>query len=259
MDDQLHKNLANLGFNKNEIGVFLGIHAHGRISPAELAVKTGINRTTIYSISKELIKRGVIQEDVSSSQRFLVAGPIDSLATIVRLEQKALNEKKETVNEAMSALADLSQNAKYQVPRIQFITENRIKDFLHDRPTEWNKSMLKHGGLFIGFQEPDFIKRFPGWLDWYWKDAPKEIKLKILTNNSEMEKDLEAKQHSRRDVYFWKDSVQFTSTSWVLGDYVVMLELSEGADYLIEIHDAVFAENQRNLLNAIIEDIEKSE
>lgn len=254
----MKKNLANIGFSNKEIEVFLGIHSHGRISPADLANKTGINRTTIYSISKELIKRGVIREDITSSQRHLIAAPIDSLATVVRLEQKALNDKKNSVNEAMNALTEYSSNAKYQVPRIQFITEDRIKDFLHDRPSEWNKSLLEHGGLFIGFQEPDFIKRFPGWLDWYWKETPKEIKLKILTNNSEMEKDLEARKYDRRDVYFWKDTVQFTSTTWVLGDYVVMLELSEGADYLIEIHDAVFAENQRNLLKAIIEDIESN-
>jgi DNA-binding MarR family transcriptional regulator len=254
----LRQNLAQLGFSQNEIAVYLAISAHGKMTPGEVALKTGINRTTVYSVSKELLKRGVIQEDVSSAQRELVAGTTDSLASAVRNEQRKLNEKKELVNETMSALSEFSQDAKYHVPRIQFVTENRIEDFLHERIEVWNKSMLEHDGLFIGFQEPDFMRRFPQWLDWYWKNSPKEIRLKLLTDDTDMERDLEAKQYDRRDVYFWKDSVHFTSTTWVLGDYVVMLELSEGADYLIEIHDAVFAENQRILLKAIIEDIEEA-
>jgi predicted transcriptional regulator len=254
---ELETLLLKLGFGPKEVDVYLSIQKHGKVTPAQLAQITGINRTTVYSIAKELIKRDVITEDLGGKQRFLIASPPESLAGTVRREQKALDEKKEVVNQAMSAIKEVVKNAEYIIPKIQFITEDKIEDFLYSRTPEWDKSIMETDGTYLGFQEPAFAKQYAKWIKWYWSRHPKKIKFNLLSNDSEAEQHVASSVTPERKITFWKDSVKFTATTWVMGDYVVMFVLSSKPKYLVEIHDKVFAQNQRELFRGILEDIEK--
>lgn len=255
----LETSLLQLGFGPKEVRVYLGIQKHGKITPAQLAESTGINRATVYSIAKNLLTRGVITEDLAEKQRYLVASPPDSLAAVVRKEQKALNKKKDLVNDAMEQITKFAQNAEYAIPKIQFITEENIEDFLYRRAPDWNKSILSNDNSYLGFQEEAFVNQYADWIDWYWKHADPRIKLRLLSNDSHAEKNVAAKDYTQREIIFWKDNVKFTATTWVMGDYVVMFVLSSTPQYLVEIHDATFAQNQRALFKGILEDIENKQ
>jgi sugar-specific transcriptional regulator TrmB len=65
--------LNRLGFSDKEITVYTAILRYGKISPASLAKLTKLNRTTVYSVAKELIKQGVIAEDLGGPSLLLVA------------------------------------------------------------------------------------------------------------------------------------------------------------------------------------------
>ena len=248
--------LTRLGFGSKEIDVYLSIQKHGKITPAQLSQLTGINRTTVYSTVKELIKRGVIAEDLGGKQRYLIASPPDSLAIAVRKEQKVLNEKKEIVNEAMRAIGEISKDAQYAIPKIQFITEDKIEDFLYSRTPEWDKSIMETDGTYLGFQEQAFAEQYSKWIKWYWTRHPKGIKFNLLSNDSSAEQHVASRVSPDRKITFWKDSVKFSATTWVMGDYVVMFVISAKPRYLVEIYDKVFAQNQRELFRGILEDVD---
>ena len=255
-NNNLEALLIKLGFGPKEVDLYLAIQKHGKITPAQLAQATGINRTTVYSTAKELIKRGVVTEDLGGKQRFLIASPVDSLASAVRREQKELDSKKELVNEAMKALEEVAKDAEYSIPKIQFITEDKLEDFLYSRTPTWNKSIMEVDGTYLGFQEQAFAEQYADWIKWYWSDYPKGMKFNLLSNDSEAEKNVASRTSPDRKITFWKDSVKFTATTWVMGDYVVMFVTSSKPQYLVEIHDKVFAQNQRELFKAILEDID---
>lgn len=54
--------LKNQGFNDNDWRIYLDIYRHGRSFASSVAVRTGIDRTTVYSSLKRLLKKGVIAQ-----------------------------------------------------------------------------------------------------------------------------------------------------------------------------------------------------
>lgn len=247
--------LGTLGFTKKEAHVYVAIQKQGRVAPTDLAELTGINRTTVYSVAKELLKKGVVIEDLKTSTRELVATPPEDLTKLLDRERQMIEKKTLIVSDAVEQLRAIAGEAAYPVTGIQFVKEDRLEQFLYDRTPLWNQSILDGDGSYLGFQEEAFAAKYADWIDWYWKRASEKITLQLLSNDSSPERKVAALGHARRQIIFWKDNLKFTSTTWVMGDYVVMFVLSSLPNYLVEIHDARFAENQRALFKGIIEDI----
>lgn len=55
---------------------------------------------------------------------------------------------------------------------------------------------------------------------------------------------------------YWDKSKDFTATHAVLGDYVLFCVTSQHPHYLVETHDAVMAENLRELFKGMWEEID---
>src|SRR5438477_7154780 len=113
--------LKNLGLTDKEIAVYQQTLKHGRIGPTEVAQLTKINRTTVYSVAKELVKKGFILEDLAGKSSSLVAVPPQDLKFLVQKEEKQLEQKKQTINKMVAELQNLTKNTKYAIPKITFI------------------------------------------------------------------------------------------------------------------------------------------
>jgi len=59
------------------------------------------------------------------------------------------------------------------------------------------------------------------------------------------------KQYARRKMKFWSDAKQFTASTWVCGDYVIMIVTNQQPHYLVEIYDATFAHNMREVFKGL--------
>lgn len=256
MTETLPSLLQSLGFTKKEATVYLAIQKQGRVLPVDLAEITGINRTTVYSVVKALLAKRVVIEDLGSPKRELLATAPEELAHLLERQLKEIKQKQTIVDEAVTLVRSLAGEAAYPVPKIQFVKEDQIEAFLYDRTSVWNDSILKTKSLYLGFQEEAFVEQFADWINWYWENTPKEIHLRLLSNDSKAERHVAAQGHKRREIIFWKENLQFSATTWVMGDYVVMFVLSSSPNYLVEIHDARFAENQRALFEGILEHVD---
>jgi len=244
--------LKQLGFGEKEITVYIAILQKGKVSASEVAKITGINRTTVYSTAKELIKRGVISEDLGGSTRYLVALPLKDLKLLLEKEEKELEKKKSAVEKAIKELRTLAKDAKYSVPKILFVDEKNLEKHLFKQTKVWNNSVLKADGVWWGFQDHTLVKHYQKWIDSFWsKDVPKGIELKLLSNKSVVEKTMKTKKYSKRQIKFWSDTKQFTATTWVAGDYLIMVITNQRPHYLVEIHDATLAHNIREVFKGI--------
>ena len=244
--------LKQLGFGEKEIAVYIAILQKGKVSASEVAKITGINRTTVYSTAKELIKRGVISEDLGGSTRYLVALPLKDLKLLLEKEEKELEKKKSAVEKAIKELRTLAKDAKYSVPKIVFVDEKDLEKHLYKQTKTWNNSILKSDGVWWGFQDHTFVKHYQKWIDWFWTTAtPKGVVLKLLSNKSSVEKTMKKKKYSKRQIKFWSDTKQFTATTWVGGDYLIMIITNQRPHYLVEIHDATLAHNIREVFKGI--------
>ncbi len=250
----IENTLKQLGFGDKEVRVYLTILEQGKTTPAAIATLTGIKRPTVYSIAKELVDKGVIVEDMAGPHGFLVALPPEELKNIAKKEERELESKKILINQAVTELQSFTKNTKYSIPKITFIYEEDLEDFLYKQTPEWNKSIMANDGSWWGFQDPTFPEIYKKWIDWFWNvSAPKNLMLKLLSNESRTEEQM-AKMYERRLIKFWDaKGGTFTGSTLVAGDYILLIITSQKPHYLVQIHDATMAHNMRELFKSIWE------
>ncbi|MEN9390645.1 MAG: hypothetical protein RLZZ283_745 [Candidatus Parcubacteria bacterium] len=254
----LEEELKSLGLTDKESLVYRAVLEVGKATPARLGSITGINRTTVYAIGKELLQKGFIQEDSLKGVTYYYPTPPKELVKITRKERQALIEKELAIEELAKTIQEMPQSKKYAVPRIKFIEgEQKVEEYLYERAGMWLKGKAGDEGIWWGFQDHDFVgfEPYGVWIKWYWKQAPETTELKLLSNDEQVEREMKSATPSRRQIKFWKKGFDFTETHWILGDYSILIMTREKPHYLVEIHDAVNADNMRKLFKNLWEEI----
>ena len=256
----IQQTLKELGFGEKETEVYLELLRRGRATPAAIARATGITRPTVYNISKDLMKKGVVAEDLGGASLYLIALPPKSLYTLIEKQKRDMDKNETLIKQAVNEISDLPMNTQFAVPRIRFIEELNLKEFLYRNVDAWNKSAHKSDSVFWGFQDHTFVDQYKEWiLHWYTLESSKMLKVRLLTNQSEAEKRMERltpTQRTQREIRFCKKNLQFTATTWIAGDYLIMIYTRERPFYLIEIHNPMFAHNTREVFKNLWEDID---
>ncbi len=237
--------LSDLGFSPKEITVYLAVIKLGKTTPAEVAKITKIGRPTVYNLAKSLISKGVIAEDMADKILHLVALPAEGLRASIERTKTELLKREEVVDTAIEELSLIQSEKIYPVPKLRFIEENELRDYLFQNAVKWNQSAIAKDGIWHGFQDHSFVENYVDWIDWTVKKF-KGVKyeVRLFTNVSKIEEKMEGKI-PERNIKFLKS--RFTSTTWVVGDYLVMISTAKSPFYLVEIHDALMAENMREV------------
>ncbi len=240
--------LTQLGLSEKETVLYTALLKHGRSTPTALSKLTKINRATVYHTAKGLISRGLIAEDIAGSVIHFIPLSPTNLEKIIDDSRRDLTDKEKLVTQAIADLSLFVSDEKYTVPKVRFVEEQNLEKFLYDNAARWNIELLKYDGTWWGFQDHSLVENFEEWILWVGKTKEykdKRIQAKLLSNDSVVEKKIEAKiPKSKRNTRFIKD-MNFTSTIWIVGDYVVMVSTRKHPFSLIEIHDVSLAHNMR--------------
>ena len=242
----LEKEFGRLGLNDNEREVYLAVLKAGKASPARIAKETAINRTTVYSVSRKLMALGRVGEDLSAKVGYLYAEKPEALERMFAKEETVLKEKRVLAQAVAKELAALPSGKSYSVPRIKFIEEADLTDYLYKQYELWGASGAERDNIWWGYIDSSFTKEYKEWIHWTWKHGPQGQKVNFFANQSDVEAEVSA-QHPERITRTLPEGQEFDSSFWVIGDYVLMTQSRERPHYMVEIHDAVFARNQRQL------------
>ena len=252
----INETLNKLGLGNKETAVFLAVLKQGKTTPAHISQLTKINRTTVYSVAKDLVKKGFINEDLGGRTSYLVALPPQDLKHLVQKEEKELENKKQLIDSAISELQNFAKNTKYAIPKINFIQEEDLESYLYRRSDEWHKSIMQYDGILWGFQDHTFAEHYEKWVDWEWQvGGPKDLRLRLFSNESEIEEKNKGKGYQKRVVRYWKGKASFTGTVWVHGDYLILVQTQKRPHYLVEIYDELLAQNIRQFFAGAWEQI----
>lgn len=244
MDTKL---LEGLGLNPVETRLYEAVFKAGAIAPAALAKAAGVKRTTAYSIARGLVEKGILVEDATRRPRVFLPAMPEDIARAVDAEQKLFDEKKRALGELGAMVSRTHTKEAAFAPRVRFIESNKLKSYLYQAYASWYDSMQKTGETtYWGFQDATFVEHFGEWIDWVWERTPTELDLKLLTNLTPSEKKMAGK-YPRRLVKYWGEATNFISSTWVTGDYVIMINTRQAPFYLVEIHDPRFAHDQREV------------
>lgn len=238
--------LKTLGLHDKQIQVYLTVLQQGKATAVAIARITKINRTTVYSVAKELIEKGLITEDLGGSTSYFVAKPPQELQYLVEREEQAIQKKKKAANEVIEELQKLVGNTAYAAPKINFVDEKQLERYLYKQTPIWDASVVQYDSHWWGFQDKTFVKYYEKWIDWYWENGGKpHVQLKLISNESA--ETIKKKKFARRQIKFWPDGQDFTATTWVLGDYIVSIVTSQRPHHLVDMHDPILAANLRGI------------
>lgn len=247
---ELKNSLESIGFSEKEALVYLAVLRLGKATPAQIAKITKLNRPTVYSVSKTLISKGVVSGDLADKSFHLVALPLDSLKASIEASKSELKKKENVIEDVIKELKVVTAGKNYSIPKIRFIEQGEIKDFLYHNIERWYKTLTDSEKAMYGFQDHSFVENYQEWVEWAgekFKDT--KYKVRLFSNVSQIEQEMRGKV-SIRDIRFLPGS-QFTSTTWVIGEYLVMIYTRKEPFYLVEIHDAAMAENMMEVFRTM--------
>lgn len=247
----LEKVLGELGLGNKAQIVYKTVLEYGKIAPALISRKTGINRTTVYSVGKELKDKGLIIEDSTGKITYFSLAREAELAKLLNQKREEQAKKEKSILDLQELLKNVPESKTYSVPKIRFIEEDDLESFFFEATPRWHKSMLETDATWWGFQDHTVVELFEKWIDWSWKKAPKEIQLKLLTNESDIEEKMKTKEYSDRRQMKFVEGKSFTASQLVVGNYVLFLVTQQRPYYMVEIHDSVIAHNVRELFKDI--------
>lgn len=246
MTEQL---LKQLGYGDKEITVYLTVLKYGKIIPARVAKMTGINRSTVYAVAQELVEKGVISLDLGNKIFYLNALPVEKIKEAITREKQRLEKKEKIAKQAEKELAVIARSENFSVPKIRFVEEDDLERFLYNQQEIWVRNAEKFDRSCWGFQDHSFAENFQKWIDWAWKKF--QLDVNLLSNRSEIEKRLRKEMSNKRIIKFWEKNINFSSSLWVMGDYIVMIITRQKPFYAVEIYDAVLAHNLREVFKQI--------
>ncbi|MEI7621346.1 MAG: helix-turn-helix domain-containing protein [Candidatus Moraniibacteriota bacterium] len=241
--------LQKLGLSEKEIQVYLALFEQGKTTPARLAKTTSINRSTVYVVLEKLKEKGLVIEDVTAKTLYVSPSSAEKVEEMFYHQQEELKEKKKIALMLAEELEKMPQSKQYSIPKIRFVEEIEIEEFLYGQISKWDQSSKSIGHTCWGFQDKSFAQHYLAWV----KSASEKYQMKInlLSNESELEKKLKKEYAGSRGLKYWSKELDFSASTWVMGDYLVMIVTRQHPFYLVEIHDAVMAHNMREVFKKI--------
>ncbi len=254
---QINILLTQLGLGNKEQIIYKLILEHGKIAPHLLSRLTKINRTTVYSVAKELVDKGLIVEDLGGKTLYYLPVRGEGLEKLVQIEHAKVEAKEKSIRELQDFLKLMPESKTYSVPKIRFVDEADLKDYLYEATPRWITSNLATDPTWWGFQDHTFVEKYKDWIVWFWGHAPTEVNLKLFSNESPIESAMMKEKIQRREIKFWSGTDnpnhEISATQWVVGDYVIYIMTKQRPFYLVEIHDGMIAHNSRELFKKLWE------
>jgi hypothetical protein len=165
-------------------------------------------------------------------------------------EQAILNKKAELTKRTVLELEKLVPGKRTNEPRLTYIEEQEILDFLFKRTEKWNTSIVKYDNTLWGFESANFESDYQDYIQWFWAEpSSQQIQVKLFSDNQAL-RDTGVNPFDKVEFKYLPE-IDFTTNIWIYGDYIILLSLEEHPYYLLEMKEPLFARNFREYFKAV--------
>lgn len=102
-----------LGVSQKDFDLFITLSKSGPLPASNLAIRTGINRTTLFSALKRLQKKGLVYHIPKKSVTFFAAVDLENLISVAK---ERLRQEEEHVWQMSQFVAQLKKEQKHDSP-----------------------------------------------------------------------------------------------------------------------------------------------
>ena len=228
------QNFKKLGFTDKETAVYLALLELDSATPAQIAKKADINRTSCYDVLENLTNKGLIGKIKKKKKIFFISGDPKRLISYFEREReekdKEIVNKQQMVSEMLPELASLIK-PKSAKPKVTFFEGEKgvreaYEDTLNSKETilAYANVQTMHEGL------PKF---FP---EYYKRRAKANIHIKAIMpqNKLSQERALHNKEEIRESAFFPDPKMTFSPEVNIYNDKMLIASWPEKMAVLIE-------------------------
>ena len=246
---------SELGFSARERDVYQKLLSTGGATPNELAKILKSPRASVYSALAVLEQRGLAyRENRHKSVRYLPHRPAALSAMVERERESLLTKSKAqaiTAQKLIPLLEPLLDKAQAFHPQV-VVFEGRasVERMLTERLAAWKSSIKQYDHTWWGYQDHDLIESYASWFRLAAANHQAPEMVKLLSNQSPTETLLRGKI-SRREIRLVPPTMAFSSTIWVMGDYLISIMTRQEPHCAFEIYNAALAHNLRTVFSML--------
>ncbi|MDD5178142.1 MAG: helix-turn-helix domain-containing protein [Candidatus Nanoarchaeia archaeon] len=232
--------LKQIGLNEKESKVYLSLLESEDCLVSEIAEKTKINRTLLYSILSDLSNKGIVTYILKNNTRYYRAAEPEKMLSM-------LKEKEKFFESILPELISLKK-PKTKKPLVE-ILEGRegIKTILND--------LLRIKQEWFAFNIPGKGPEIIGpTVEAFEKERQKQkIILNVLCvkTTEGIKRGKEFSQMKFTNVRFMPESYESPASNWIYGDRVVVIFWYKEFPFAIRIIDKNLAESYKNYFKAL--------
>ncbi|NQZ85402.1 MAG: hypothetical protein HRU03_06805 [Nanoarchaeales archaeon] len=122
--------LEQIGLNRNEAVVYLGLLKNGNSSASNLVKFLGIHRNIVYDNLEKLIEKGLVSYITEENKKIFISQESDSLLEFLDSEKEKINKKVVVAKELMSEIDTYKTKSYVEQSAEIFRGKNGIKKVL---------------------------------------------------------------------------------------------------------------------------------
>jgi len=245
--------LSQFGFTSTEAELYLKLAEVGRSSAHALAKRCGLPRTTAYSVLDSLVRKGFAAVDKGKAVSAYIANDPSILLRQVEREKQELTRKELEATALVDLVRPSFRSQFYHVPKTKFFEgKSGVEQMLYENTKTWQDSMAQYDSTWWGYQDHTFVEQFMPYLRHTWEHRSEDERIFLLSNQAAVEDQLRG-QVVRREIRSVAAALEFSSTIWVLGDYIILIMTRNEPFYSFQIHDPVFGANLRSVFQLLWE------
>lgn len=234
-----------LGFTQNEINVYLRLAEMGKATASAVARRAEVPRTTTYSVLDSLIARGVVSIEQDRGASYYVPNQPSALIRAIESERLELDEREQAAKDLVELVQPFFRSEHFSVTAIKFFEgKENVEQMLYEFTPLWQQSIYAVDSTWWGYQDHTFVEQYLAYLHWTWLRMKKDEKINLFSNEADIEHALKGTVENR-EIRPVPAKFPFSSSIWVLGEYIVLIMTKQQPHYAFQLKDAVFAANLR--------------
>ena len=250
----IFQDLQQIGLNEKEVEIYLALADFGKATAQLLSKKVTMPRATVYLSLETLTRKGLVTRETKASTSLFMANPPASLLLMIKREQEDLKRRAATAERVARELEPVFKGKNFSIPRLKFFEgAESIESMLYNSEDIWYESMMKTDCTWWGFEDASLFLGYRKWFEHMWSKFSEERKTKIrlrIFSNFPVSDSLE-KKFPLTKIRSLPDKHDFSSTTWLMGDYLVIFSTNHKPYYGYQIQDPVLAENLRTIFRLL--------
>ncbi|MFA5369057.1 MAG: helix-turn-helix domain-containing protein [Candidatus Paceibacterota bacterium] len=252
----LENQLKSLGLTSHEANIYSVLSSNSPASATFIAKKCGLSRSSVYTSLNSLIGKGLVGTSYKNEIKQFVVEDIDALHQMVKNEESILEKKKSTLADISLSIKALQRSAINIPEVIVFEGQAGLKKIYTSmlRQALMDETMMIVRDEFVWQENWQFVFKN----DWHDKvkrlRQEKNIKTKLLVNNSALEKTKSTYYKSRKALNYkyllGRDKVN-NFAMYIVGDTVSILSTENNNPVGIKIVNKHLADNYKTLFNGL--------